>query len=352
MGGRVEGPPVCVVVLNWNRPEETIGCLDSLVSLARRGRLAMVICDNASSDDSVDQLIRWARDNFQLERFSELGQPHCVQNPCDWTFMLVKIGDNRGYAGGNNVGIRLALHRTCFEFIWILNNDTLVHADALDELESCARNNPELGIFGSTIVEHHRRDVVQTAGGCRYNPLTTKVSSLHAGRPLKHVLSSDNQIRFDYVSGAAMFCRAEVFRKVGLLDERFFLYYEELDLMRRMHSAGYDAGWCKDSIVYHKGAASTGGGSAINKEESWNSNYHENLSTLLYTRKHHPLYLPLVAMVRFLGKSFALLLRRRFRLFSALTTAYRDAFTGSRATDSTGSDARARIVVAGKRPEV
>lgn len=344
--GGITGPRVCTVILNWNRPTDTLECLDSLMPLIKRGRLAVVVCDNASSDDSLNEIQEWAEQNFELSSSSEfIRSNHCL-GEVDWSFLLVDTGANRGFAGGNNVGIRLALERPCFKFVWLLNNDTLIEGNALDALESCARRDPRRGIFGSTIAEYSSKHIVQTAGGCRYNPLTTVMSCISAGQPLRRVLKSANRIDLDYVSGAAMFCRAEVLRNVGLLDERFFLYYEELDLTRRIRSTGNDVGWCKTSIVYHKGAISTGGRSAVHTEESWESNYYENLSTLLYTQKHHPFCLPVAALVRFFGKICALLYTRRFRLISALFQAYWDAVTGKRVA-TIKSDVKSRVVSVG-----
>ena len=235
----------------------------------------------------------------------------------------------------------ISCERECCELIWVLNNDTVVDEHALSALLECAGRYPEVGIFGSTLVDYYRPNTVQLAGGCRYHPATTIMSNIWGGRSLNDVLREHGgDIHLDYVSGASMFCRAELFRQVGLLDERFFLYYEEVDLARRARAMGYSLGWCKDAVVYHKGAVSSGGRSPANAKESWRSNYHENLSTLLYTMKHHPRIVPLAASLRFLGKSLVYLMHGRWQLFSALVSAYRDAFTGSQTTHSAkGQDA-------------
>ncbi len=323
-------PRVCAVVLNWNRADDTLKCLTSLLPWIMLRKLALVVCDNASHDDSIDRIRHWAQRYFRLET----GPQRVESSDNFWDFLLVQTDANRGYAGGNNVGIRYALAQYQFDYIWILNNDTVVAEHALDELLQCARRDPGAGVFGSTLVDSHERDLVQTAGGCRYHPLTTIMSTLHGGQSLDHVLTLDSDIQLDYVSGAAMFCRARMLEDVGLFDERFFLYYEEMDLARRMRAVGYSQRWCKKSVVYHKGGASTGSRSIVNRQESWLSNYHENLSTLLYTRKHHSNIFPIAASLRFVGKSLAYLFHGRIRLFSALASAYRDALTGKRTVTS------------------
>jgi hypothetical protein len=332
-------PLVCAIILNWNRPDDTIECLSSLLPVTRRQRLALVVCDNGSSDRSAHQLQEWAGRHFQLAGPEARSSDGALAS--GWDFLLVQTGANRGYAGGNNAGIRHALQREGCELIWVLNNDTVVDEHALSALLECARRWPEVGIFGSTLVDYYRPNTVQLAGGCRYHPATTTMSNICGGRSLNAVLlEHDGDIRLDYVSGASMFCRAELFRKAGLLDERFFLYYEEIDLARRASAAGYSLRWCKDAIVYHKGGVSTGGRSPASPNESWPSSYHENLSTLLYTMKHHRRLVPLAASLRFLGKSLVYLMRGRLQLFSALLSAYRDAFSGSQtALSAKGQDA-------------
>jgi len=330
---RTAGARVCAVVLNWNRPYDTQECLESLLPMIRQRRLALVVCDNASEDDSIDRIRNWADRHFQLVTASpDSSSSAGLTPPVDWDFLLVQTGANRGYAGGNNVGIRHALAREKTDFVWILNNDTTVDRRALDALMECAERDSRVGVLGSTITNYHRPNLVQMAGGCRYQPLTSVMRGVYGGRNLADVLDADPDERLDYVSGAAMFCRAEMFRKIGLFDERFFLYYEEIDLARRMRAAGYSIAWCKHSIVYHKGGVSTGGRSSANREESWQSAYHENLSTLLYTQKHHFPLLPLVGVLRLLGKSFAYLLGGRMRLLPALMAAYRDAVRGKSAS--------------------
>jgi GT2 family glycosyltransferase len=330
---RSEQPLVCAIILNWNRPDDTIECLTSLLPVMRRHRLAVVVCDNASSDQSAHRLQEWAGRHFELTGLDARVSDGALAS--GWDFLLVQTGANRGYAGGNNVGIRYILERECCDLIWVLNNDTVVDEHALSALLECANRYPDVGIFGSTLVHYHRPSVVQSAGGCRYHPATTIMRNIWGGRSLNNVLREHGgDIHLDYVSGASMFCRAELFRQVGLLDERFFLYYEEIDLARRAHAIGYSLRWCKDAIVYHKGAVSTGGRSPTNPQESWRSNYHENLSTLLYTMKHHPRIVPLAASLRFLAKSLVYVMHGRLQLFSALVSAYRDAFTGSQSAMS------------------
>ncbi len=311
-------PYVFAIVLNWNRPKDTLECLDSLLPLVRKGQLTLIVCDNASTDDSVTQIQSWAACHL------------CETTRSNWNWLFLSTGGNLGYAGGNNVGIRYALTRPECKFIWILNNDTKITESALDELLKCAEQCPQVGFFGSTLLDYYNPDIVQVTGGCRYYPLTTIMKPVGAGKTLAQVSSIQASVKLDYISGAAFFCRAEVFRDVGLFDERFFLYYEEIDLIRRAKRVGYDLLWCPKSLVFHKGGVSTGSRSAMNPKGSWQSNYHENLSTLLYTAKHHPRLFWLVAGLRFTGKLVIYLASWQLDLISALLQAYLDKFFDKR----------------------
>ena len=108
------------------------------------------------------------------------------------------------------------------------------------------------------------------------------------------------------------------------LNEDYFLFYEELDYTQRLKRHGYTIGWCKHSIVYHKGSASVGTTSQGDRTKLSRANYYENLSTFKYTARFYPGWLPWVMLVRLIGKSLILLRRRNFYLFLSLFQAYRD----------------------------
>lgn len=332
-------PRVCLLVLNWNRAEDSLACLDSLRPDLASGLAALVVCDNGSTDDSIPRLLAWAREQGL--------QPQGG----DWNFALIANGGNLGYAAGNNVGLRFALADGRFDWIWVLNNDTQVAPGALKSLLAKGEADPNLGVIGSTLVDHYQRDLVQYAGGCRYQPLTSLMRPCLAGTPLSQVLATDEtRVRLDYVGGAAMLLRTSALRRVGLFNEDFFLYYEEMDLCQRLRQAGYALGWCRESLVYHQGGSSTGGRSTVKGEESQLAAYHENLSTLLYTRRHHPWLLPLVAGLRLAGKSLVYLLKGRRSLFSPLWRAYRDFLLGRSARSRDPQAGEPRVMALGRLP--
>ncbi len=165
---------------------------------------------------------------------------------------------------------------------------------------------------------------MQCAGGCRYLPWLTVFKPVLGGQLLSKVMQHDESIALDYVYGAAMFLKVAAVQEVGLLNEDYFLFYEELDYSQRLKQQGYQIGWCKNSWVYHKGSASVGSVRDGNRDKLRRANYYENLSTLKYTANFYPRLLPLVMVSRFVGKSAALIRRGEFYLFAPLFRAYWD----------------------------
>ncbi|MCK5610591.1 glycosyltransferase family 2 protein [Candidatus Pacearchaeota archaeon] len=323
---------VCVIVVNWNNWRHTLECLDSLME-AIPCPDSIIVCDNGSTDDSVEKILQWAISKGE-KPFQIAGDKSIFFRSTDNLASLVLItnSSNLGYSGGNNCGIRYVLTQHQFDFIWILNNDTLVAEDCLEKLLSCAQKS-EAGIIGSTIVYSSNPEKIQCAGGCRYSPITSIFHPVMGGKPLARALEIQNQPEIDYIYGASLFIRTEVFEKCGLLNEEFFLFYEEMDFCRRARAAGYGLFWCQESIVQHKVSQSVGSPECDDKEKKIKANYHENLSTLLYTKLHHKNILFFVMVFRFFGKLAKIAVRREWYLAKPLISAYQD-FMDKRSEDS------------------
>ncbi len=322
-----------IIILNWQGWRDTLICLDSLQALKCSMPISLIVCDNGSEDDSWHQILNWAQKHYspsEIAVFSQEKADRAVQQGksiCHYTpFILIQTGANLGFAGGNNVGIRYALATEQYEYLWLLNNDTTVDINALSHLYEQAIADPQIALLGSTVIDHYQPDIVQCAGGCRYFPLTTIIKPVLGGQPVNTVMQHDPAITLDYVYGAAMFITVEAVQKVGLLNEAYFLFYEELDYSQRIKRQDYQIGWCQKSLVYHKGSASVGSVREGNREKLRRANYYENFNTLKYTANFHRHLLPFVMISRFMGKSLALIKRREFDLFAPLLKAYKDFF--------------------------
>lgn len=332
-----QSKPFCIIVLNWNNAADTIECLNSILPSVQCNNAAVIVCDNASTDDSIEKITAWAKTSFAYHKLIDNHGDKTEITSGDWEFILLRNHSNLGYAGGNNAGIRLALQSAHnFAYLLLLNNDTVLHADALDRLDLCAKQNPHYGIIGATLLNFDKPDQVQCAGGCRYNAITTIQSNCYVGLSLSEVLSKDEKLKLNYVNGAASLYRAEVIREFGLLDERYFLYYEELDYTKRLATSHFTPGWCKQSFIFHKGGTDTQRAKNKSKQRLLFENYHENLSTLRYSKKHYPILFPVPAILRFFGKSLKYLVSGKLYLFPALFSAYKDFFFKRR--DKTSSD--------------
>ena len=155
---------------------------------------------------------------------------------------VIEAETNRGFASGVNLGIRAALERGA-EAVFLLNNDAVVEPDTLAELRAAAQERPEFGILAPVVYYADARDQVWSAGWRRRPArLLTPLSTLSGRRSAEA----------DSVAGCAMLIRRSALDRIGLFDERFFLYYEDVDLCRRAWAAGIRVGVVSAASAYHK----------------------------------------------------------------------------------------------------
>ncbi len=164
-------------------------------------------------------------------------------------------------------------------------------------------------ILGATVV--HDKDVgqcIQVAGGVQYTPWLSRIEPNYAGARLED-MAGLSELPMDYIYGASLFAPMSLFDDIGLLDENYFLFYEELDLCLRAKTAGYSLGWCRECVVNHDVSASIGRPETASHHQGRIAAYHEARSTFLFTRKHYPWLLPPVLLLRSLLKPTLLAFR-------------------------------------------
>jgi len=222
---------VSIVVLNWNNAPDTIECLESVRRLDYPNYGVLVV-DNGSTDGSVDR-IRTKHPEVEI----------------------IETGQNMGYAGGNNAGIRRALVRGV-EYICILNNDVAVAPDFLTPLLAALEERGDADVATPLLAEMANPDRIWALGAA-VDRRTGTVTRLHAGRHV-HDWQVNESLEIDVASGAAMLVKRQVFERVGLLDEAFYLYYEETDWCLRVRRAGYRILAVPTSVVWHKVSAALG----------------------------------------------------------------------------------------------
>src|SRR3989344_834714 len=183
--------------------------------------------------------------------------------------------ENTGYTGGNNLGIKEALKGST-DYVFILNPDTEIEKDTIRILKETAEKE-NAGIIGSKILFSDKKTIWYAGGILDRNNVIGK----HRGVDELDKGQYDSLSETDYVTGAALFASKEVFEKVGLFDEKYFLYYEDSDLSRRAKDAGFKVLYQPKAIVYHENAQSTGLGSPL-------QDYFITRNRMLYASKFLP----------------------------------------------------------------
>lgn len=297
-----------VILLNWNGWKDTVECLESVFRL-NYPNFSVVVCDNASGDGSAEKIKAWARGELRIEatnpelshltlpplpkplKYIELTRSEAETETaiCEAPLILIQNGENLGFAGGNNVGIRYALRDQECQFCWILNNDTVVDPDALGALVREMQKCKIMGLCGSLILSYARPGEVQITGGSQYSRWTGRV------RKQSKCLARDLQAavaKIDYVNGASMLASRDFLMKVGLMEESYFLYFEEMDWAMRAKGK-FSLGYARDSVLFHK-AGATIGSSADRRKRSLLSERFLTRNRVLFTRRFYPWALPTV----------------------------------------------------------
>ena len=246
-------PSVFIVLVNWNGLADTLECLESLQSLEYEN-FSIVLVDNASADNSVEAI----RGKYPSVRI--------LANP-----------ENLGFTGGNNVGIRHALENGA-AYVWLLNNDTVVDRHALSRLVEAAEGDRGIGILGSKIYYSSEPNVISFAGATID---WARGTSSHIGRGEVDTGQFDNLSEVERVSGCSMLVKRAVCETVGLFDEAFFLFVEDVDWCVRARRSGFRCVFVPSSVVWHKE------GSSIRKaEQSSLFSYYNTRNFLLLIKKN------------------------------------------------------------------
>ena len=272
-------PLVYIIVLNWNGWQDTLNCVESCRAL-QWPNFRIVVVDNGSTDGSEEILRRHLAD-----------------------VEILQSGANLGFSGGNNVGIRHALEASA-DYVWLLNNDAEVAPEALSRLVEAMESDPTVAMSGSKIYLHHDRQRLNFAGG-----------TWHKGR-LRHCLLGANQLdrgQFDeqcegrVLSGCSLLVSASAVREIGLMEESYFLYWEDTEWCVRAHRLWHKTLFVPQSHVWHKVSAST-------EKDSFAQHYYYTRNGFSFLWHYAPVWVPVFTIYNLLysmkylagGKSQAL----------------------------------------------
>ena len=250
---------VSIIILNWNRKEDTLSCMKSLKeSRIKDFELEIIVVDNGSTDGSQQTVARY------IKEAKKVGNRR---------WKLIELEENTGFVKGNNVGIKYALDAGA-DYIILLNNDTIVEQDCISNLVGYANKHKDIGLISPKIYfakgfEFHK---------ARYKDKDLGKVFWYAGGDIdwNNVYGSNHGVdevdegqydktkETDFATGCCILIRREVLDKIGLLDKRYFAYYEDSDLSQRARKAGWKVVYYPFAHLWHKVAQSSGIGSGLN----------------------------------------------------------------------------------------
>lgn len=271
-------PLVVTVILNTNRKDDTLACLASLAS-STYARNHIIVLDNASSDGSVEAVTS--------------GFPQAE---------VVHLRENLGYAGNNNVGIVLALERGA-EWVLVLNEDTILAPDCIQRLVDAGESEALVGMVGPLVLHADEPEVIQSAGG----RLTRRWDAVHIGQNMDNTCRFTTPRHVDWLSGCALLVRRQLIDSIGLLDERFFYYWEEVDWCLRARFSGWTLILEPRAELWHKGVQR-------DYEPTPNVAYYNTRNRLLLMHKHRaPVVARLTTTLHLARTALSMTLRPRWR---------------------------------------
>lgn len=224
-----------IITVNFNQPQVTIDFLKSVKANTEFDSVEVILVDNGSREDH--------------EYAYKAVYPDLI---------YIRSPINLGFAGGNNLGVKIAKG----DFILFLNNDTEIVGGLVETLTTELKQHPEIGMISPLLLYYQQPDLIQYAGFTEMNYLTCR------NQGIGNMETDQGQYNFDsretgYCHGAAMMCRRDDLKSVGLMAEQFFLYYEELDWCEKFKKAGKKIWFTGKTRVYHKESISVGKESSI-----------------------------------------------------------------------------------------
>ena len=269
-------PSVSVIVICWNNKRFLEDCFSSISAQTYRNFEA-ILADNASSDDSIDFIMK----NYPFVRI--------IQNK-----------KNLGFAEGNNVAMRLVLKENKSKYILILNPDTTLEPEFLENMINAAERNSSIGAFAPKMLVMNRKDRISSAGGDCVFRCGDNLSRMFY---FDDTESHKEELVFG-PSGAAALYRADMIREIGLYDKFLFTYYEDVDMNFRIQKSGWKAMYVPDAIMYHYHSGS------LNEFNPYKV-YLLNRNKYLVILKNYPIKLMLLYW-KDIGGSFAAFARHCF----------------------------------------
>jgi GT2 family glycosyltransferase len=290
---------VSIIILNWNRWQYTLECVESLYQ-NNYSNYQVIIVDNGSQDNSIDKIIKYCNGNIIVQskyfHFDQTNKPisfHIITKKESEESKQCKIFDkltiikneiNYGFSKGNNIGISYALNILQPEYILTLNNDTIVDKYFLVNLINAAEREDNIGSCQSKILFMKDPTLIDSIG----ISISLLGSAYQIGYQEKDYDQYNKDLEIFGVCACAALYKSRMLKDVGLFDEDFFAYYEDVDLAWRASRNQWKALYVHDSVVYHIGSAT---GSII-------KTYYLARNRLSYLIKNAPAYLIALGLIK------------------------------------------------------
>ncbi|MCX7834544.1 MAG: glycosyltransferase family 2 protein [bacterium] len=309
MNELTEFPHVAIVLVNYIRWDLTIECLQSLL-LQDYPNYHIYIVDNDSKNASLQKIAEWLKGKrtsrsplntssqgmsssfslnqppvpFQILSESSVYIPQDQSEPAIVT--LIQAKSNGGYAAGNNLALQHAFQSQQFQFYWLVNNDAVVDRKALYCLVSKALSNLSYGLCGSLTLHYEKPSLVQCYAGGIYNPRWAYGTLFGYNQSItEEVNEGAVEAVLQYINGASCLISHECIKTIGFLPEQYFLYFEDLHYSLTAKQNGFQLGFAKESVIYHRESTTTNEGK---RSKSANTEYYFHRNRILFTKQWYP----------------------------------------------------------------
>lgn len=297
---RIKWPKVVIIILNWNGWEDTIECLESVFRNTYQNYQVIVI-DNGSTDGSIEKIKAWAEGkqevltpepshplyhlshpsvkktipyiyytreeverggNLKLEekatkewQVQRKANSNKLNSTSPYPLILIQTGENLGFAGGNNVGIKYVIAKNEIDYIWLLNNDTAILNNTLEKLIKAMDTNLQFRVVTPRIYYYYDINRIWNSGG----RLTITGSRYYfdSNRVLRTPETNTSINKITFITGCALLIHRNILEKYGFLSEDFFIGEEDYEFSLRMKKYRIKMACIKNTYIYHKTSRSS-----------------------------------------------------------------------------------------------
>ena len=272
---------VYIILVNYNGWQDTIECLESLYKIDYVNFQVLVV-DNDSTNNSLEYIKSWADGKTIIDEkdttiYKKYVLPY-IEKPKEYIeynylqalqggdielekkyqnpLILIKSNKNGGFSYGNNIAIKYALKKNDFDSVILLNNDTVIGKDTISEIVKARMNFAENAIYGGRIFYYNDQDLIWYDGG-HFNEWIGRATHINMKKKLHEIKNNDIKM-VNFITFCYVLIPKFILDKVGLLDESYFMYVEDLDYSYKVWKSGYKLYHIPTSKVWHKVGASSG----------------------------------------------------------------------------------------------